>query len=168
MKIKSKYKNVYFEHWDSPVKGTNILVFEGILTTPWLTHICVSCYQNSDIHVLTIHATDPYRVLDEDHSCFYRKYFDSGLSKNELKKNHPDPCRTWKIWGTTFIQELDEGYYLSDFKSEHDENIFQYLIFTQDQWIEFICPNPIWKTFKNSSFEKVVIHYLKEDQKNRS
>lgn len=164
MKFKSKMKGVFYEPWDTPVINEEILAFEGILTTRWKNHICFSKYKQNDIYVITIHSTDPFRLFEEGHSSFLNKYFKyDELSPEEYTRLKPDSCRTWKLWGTQFIKEMDEGLCLSDYKSEHDNNIFQCIVATQDQILEFICPNPEWRIFEDSSFEAVVKYYLKED-----
>lgn len=163
MKIKSKLNDVYFEPWQTPVISAENLWCHGVLHTNWYTHFCVSINAEKDIHVISIDHRSPYRIVDEDHQSYLEKYFASDLSPEERKLHIPKLCRTWKIWGTTFIHEMDEGRFLSGLGKEHDKEIFQYLMFTQDEWIEFISDPPRWETFKDSDIKTVMNHYLDVD-----
>lgn len=163
MKIQSKMKNVFFESWQTPIASYQTVGFVGILNTNWFVHFCLSVHQQKEIHVVTIPSGAPYRVFEEAHHAFLDKYFDIDLNEEECSSLLPKFCQTWKLWNTHYIQEMDEGYCISGYTGNHNQDIFQCLIKTQEEWIEFIHPNPEWKVFENSSFESVVNYYLKAD-----
>jgi hypothetical protein len=156
-------KNVFFEPWQTPLMSQQTVGFVGILNTNWLVHFCLSLHRQKEIHVVTIPSGAPYRVFEEAHLAFLDKYFETDMTEEQFSLLGSRFCQTWKLWNTDYIKEMDEGYCISGYGSDYDPKIFQCLIKTQEQWIEFIYPNPIWKVFENSNFETVVNYYLNED-----
>ena len=70
---------------------------------------------------------------------------------------------TYKLWNTSFIKDVDENHALSNYAPERNKNIFQYLIVTQNEWIEFISLDPIeWRLHKNIKEDELVCFYLKK------
>jgi hypothetical protein len=75
------------------------------------------------------------------------------------------PFKTWRLWGTSWILELDTYLVLSDYAKTRDKNIHQFLIQTENEWIEFICPyEPDWKTYKNKSLQELMLYYSKKER----
>jgi hypothetical protein len=163
MKIKTKIDGVYIEPWETPLISAENLWSKGVFHSNWATHFLFSINQESDIHALTIESRSPVRIFDENHQDFIQKYFKTTLSPDKQKHKIPNICRTWKLWGTQLIKEMDESYFLSNYAAEHDADLFQYLIFTQDEWFEFIAKPPTWEVFKNSDTKSIVSHFIETD-----
>lgn len=172
MKEKSQQKGAYAERWKTPVSSTWSLYLEAVLQTVSHTHFFffkddekfpkaskVKNFENKrrDIHVLTIGRNLPYRLTEEGyaHPCI-TKYLPMGRRKRRK------PFRTWRLWGTSFIKELDEGYALSGYANKRNENLSEYLIITGDEWIEFIAGIPRWNLLRNVTLKEAVRHYFSE------
>ena len=116
------------------------------------------------IYVMTIGRTWPYRLIEEEYaySCI-GKYF-RGVPRKPKKKSKKRSTTqtTWKLWGTNFIKELDQGKALSDYQKERDQSIFEYLIQTEDEWIEFVSGIPRWTTLRDMTVKSAIRKYLKE------
>jgi hypothetical protein len=112
---------------------------------------------------MTIGRTWPYRLIEEEYAytCI-GKYFRDDPQKPKRKSRKRPPQNTWKLWGTSFINELDEGKALSDYKEERDKNVFEYFVRTQDEWIEFVSGVPRWTVLRNITVRAAVRRYLKE------
>ena len=112
---------------------------------------------------MTIGRGWPYRVMDEAYAykCL-GKYIVSAKEPKKKISPGPKPYRTWKLWGTSFIKELDEGWELSGYQKPRDKNVFEYLIVTRDEWIEFVSGPPRWKVLRNMTLKAAVHRYLKE------
>lgn len=162
-KIKSKKKGIFFEKWKTPVTSVQSLWVQGILHTAGATHFCLTVDKKKDVHLFSIAKREPYRVYDEDHNCFIWKYLEPNRSLKK-KRTVPQIWRTWKIWNTPFIKEMDKGYYLSNYAKKRDPEIFQYLIVTQDEYIEFISDfPPRYEVFKKSNLVDILKHVLKHE-----
>ena len=54
---------------------------------------------------------------------------------------------------------------MSDYKPPKYKDIPQYLIVTQNEWVEFISPGePTWNIHKNASTQKLINLYSKKIQ----
>lgn len=164
MRIQSKKKDVFFEPWQTPIMSEAHVGFGGSIDTGWFVHFCFEVFQKRDIFVVTIPSGSPYRVFEEAHLAFLDKYFDTDPSGEAFSLLKPRICQTWKLWNTDYINEMDEGYCISGYENEHKKEVVQYLIKTQSEWVEFIHPSPEWKVFKDTSFEKIIKFYLREDR----
>ena len=138
--------------------------FGGVLDTGWFVHFCFELFQKKDKFVVSFPSGNPYRVYEEAHYTFLDKYFNTDLKEEELSLLRPKICQTWKLWNTEYIKEMDEGYCISGYDNEHNKEICQYLIKTQSDWVEIIYPNPEWKFFETTSFDKIIKYYLREDK----
>lgn len=163
MRIQSRRSNTYFEPWQTPIMSLQTVGFDGILNTRWRTHFCLSVDTGRVAHIVTIPSSAPYRVFEEAHLTFLDKYFDTTMSTEELSTLRPRFCQTWKLWNTDYIKEMDKGVCLSGSVGDHNPEIFQCFIKTQEEWIEFIYPTPEWRVIENSNFEEIVNYYLVED-----
>lgn len=171
MKIKSREKDAFLERWKTPVSDAYLLWLSAVLQTASQVHFFFAIglpskkiKKKHDVHVMTISRYWPYRVIEEEyaHSCIGR-YFHTHPSEKKYPPGFPiGQSRTWKIWGTSFIQELDRGKALSDYKEERDKNIFEYLILTEGEWIEFVSGPPRWEVLHDTTVKMAVRHYLKE------
>lgn len=171
MKIKSKLKeNVYFEKWETPLCRARHIWLVSFLQTGNRIHLFFSLEDkaSSEIHVMTVSRLCPYRMTDQSHAI---RLIANNLvpariiSSNRTKNKESFLFKTWKLWGTNFINEVNENSALSGYKNENDENIFQYLIQTQNEWIEFICAlnpkwGPQWKMYKNKKLHSLLLYYV--------
>lgn len=168
MKIKSKVGNdVYFEEWPTVVSKARYLWIISVLQTGNQVHFILQINKGKKFYVLTAPRGCPFRLIDETYAVkCVSKYIVPDPSKN-IKPLSVNKWRkkTWKIWGTAFINEVDENHALSNYEKEHDKNIFQYLVKTEDEWIEFISGPPTWRTYQNITLEALIAKILKEDKK---
>jgi hypothetical protein len=171
MKIKSREKDVFLEKWKTPVGQAETLWLSAVFQSVSHTHFFFSIARHferlkkkRDVHVMTIGRYWPYRLIEEEYarSCIGR-YFHPHPSEEKHLSDFPiAQSRTWKIWGTSFIHELDRGKALSDYKEERDKNIFEYFILTEGEWIEFVSPVPRWEVLHDTTVKTAVRRYLKE------
>ena len=166
MKIKSRIKNVYFEKWHTPIGRCQSLWLSATLQTIDSVYFFFRLESDvaKDIHVMSFSRRHPYRMTDEDLAY--------GSIGKYLAPLHPKKERdskfhhTYKLWGTNLIEDLDQFKVLSDYKKKRDKNIFEYLIITQDEWIEFILypHEPDWKVFHDVKIDTLVDYYLKKSR----
>lgn len=169
MRIKSAAgKDVYFEYWSTPLDKAKSLWLSSVLQTINKIHFFFRF--NTDlskkIHVLTINRLSPYRLIEERYAV---GCVDKNLETKKKKKNEKSALlkgferRTWKLWGTQFIKEVDENTSLSNYSHTPDKTIVQYLIRTNDEYIEFITrQEPKWKSYPNSKLEDLLIYYAED------
>lgn len=171
MKIKSREKDAFYEKWKTPVGHAETLWLNAVFQSASRIHFFFSVARHfvrlkkkRDVHVMTIGRNWPYRLIEEEYafSCL-RHYISPHPSWSKENPDRRIPrSRTFKIWGTSFIHELDRGKALSDYKEERDKNIFEYFILTEDEWIEFVSPPPRWEVLHDTTVRTAVRHYLKE------
>jgi hypothetical protein len=171
MKIKSVVKGVYFENWKTPIEGVQYLWLSAVLQTASHAHFFFSegdalrgRKRRERIYVMTIGRNWPYRIIEEGfaHACIGKYFRDDPQRPRRKSKGHSKTQRTWKLWGTSFIRELDEGKVLSDYKKTRDKNIFEYLIATMDERIEFVSGPPRWTVMRDLTVKAAVQRYLTE------
>jgi hypothetical protein len=162
--IQSKIdKSISFERWDTPVGTSNELwLLRQLFTT---SHAYFFFHKNHDspsdeYYILTINGDDPFRLTEE------------GLGSNVIgglvteKEANLCECtkyRTFKIWDTPFAQNSFSGLAISEEEYDKKEK-FQYLIYTQDTWIEFVAfKPPKWEFHQDKKLDDLVIQYLRKD-----
>ncbi|MEQ1666197.1 MAG: hypothetical protein ABL927_12570 [Bdellovibrionales bacterium] len=108
----------------------------------------------------------PFRITEECNAVgFISKYFCSATKKPKkiYLNSNGHYIRTWKLWNTQYIKEIDSNCALSGYTKKRNKNIYQYLIKTQEEWIELITPDePEWKVYKNKSLEELIMNYTKK------
>lgn len=170
MKIRSEEKDVYFERLRTPLTGASILTLKGVLQAGNYVHFFFEIWKEKywrtkkrDIHVMTIGAGWPYRLIEEEYAyACLGKYFERHGGDLSKKRNRK-PQRTWKLWGTSFIKELDEGRALSNYESIPNKNIVEYLVITEDEWIEWVECTPVWCLLRNTTAKSAMKKYLEMD-----
>jgi hypothetical protein len=168
MKFKSSYdKEVYFEKWQTPMTNRgNIWLNHQFLTNRYI-YFFFRLYPDplKKIYVMKILRYSPLRITEECNAVgFISKYFRiSKKRSNSADSNIKETLsRTWKIWNTQYIKEIDSNYALSGFTKKRNKKIFQYLIVTQEEWLEFISLHePEWKVYKNKTLAELVMRYTK-------
>lgn len=167
MKKKSiKGKHILFDIWKTPVQKSDQLWLERQIFLE--NYIYFFFRRNHDspkneYHVLKIHGSDPIRFIEEGlGSNIVGPY----VTKPKAKTRESTKYRTFKIWNTPFAKEVFGNLPITkeEYKGlERSDKVFQYLIYTQDAWIEFIAFDPPdWKFHKDIKLTDLVIKYLKE------
>jgi hypothetical protein len=171
MKIRSREKDVYIENWTTPVSHAEDLSLSAVLQTASRIHFLFFPVfkgerpkKKRDIYVMTTCRGWPYRVIDEEyaHSGVGRYFHPHPSEKKHLADRPLAKSRTWKIWGTSFIQELDRGKALSNYEEKRDKNIFEYFVLTDCEWIELASPSVDWEILRDTTVKAAIRRYLKE------
>lgn len=163
MKIESAYGNdVWLEYWETPVMHYEQLWLLAELRIMNEIHFFFKLNSNSpdDIHVMTISFRCPLRITDETYAynCI-GKYLKRKIPREQGEKW----ISSFRLWNTSFIEDIEENNALSDYALQRDRNIFQYLIITEDEWIEFISLDPPeWNFHKNVKTDELVNVYMKK------
>lgn len=168
--MKSDFINdVYLEHWRTPIMHNQQLWLQFVLHTGSTVHFFFSVNDKAEsIHVMTINCGWPYRVVDESlgYHCI-GKYF--RFKKEPLKK--VKICSTWKVWNTSFILDMESANALSGYAKKRNKDYFEYVIATQDEYIEFISLNPpSWEFYQDIEIQKLINDYTEKSlvEKSRS
>lgn len=173
MKEKSQQKGAYAERWRTPISGARWLDLEAIFQSVLHTHFFFFATDKKffapneakgftrarrDIHVLTINREAPYRVTEEGYGYTRMTKYLPPIGKGRRRK----AANTWKLWGTSFLKDLDEGRALSGYGKKRNKKIYEYLIVTGDEWIEFVSGDPKWDLLRNVTLKEAVRHYFEE------
>ena len=155
--------NILFERWETPVGKSNELWLWRQLYTTFNIYLFFQRNHDSpsdEYYVLTINGDDPFRLTEE------------GLGSNTVgelitgKDATFCECleyRTFKVWNTSFANKSFSGLVISEEEYVKKEK-FQYLIYTQDTWIEFVAfKPPKWEFHQNNKLDDLVIEYLGKD-----
>lgn len=91
------------------------------------------------------------------------KYLTAKKTKKCVDSNLNNKTFTYKLWNTDFLIDVDgTSHELSRFADERDKSIYQYLIATEEEWIEIIALTPPeWILHKNMNVDEIVNYYLK-------
>lgn len=163
MKVESAYGNeVYLEDWNTPIMYNRQLWLLAELRIMNDIHLFFKLNSDSpdEIYVVTISSRCPLRITDETYAynCI-GKYLDRKVPRAKGEQS----CSTLKLWNTSFIEDIEENNALSDYALQRDRNIFQYLIITEDEWIEFISLEPPeWNFHKNVKIDELANVYMKK------
>ncbi|MBC7458785.1 MAG: hypothetical protein H7235_10930 [Bdellovibrionaceae bacterium] len=173
MKIKSTAgKDVYFENWSTPLDQGQWIWLISLLQTVDSIHFFFAFTgdkASKRIHVMTIDRYCPYRLIEERYAvgCVGKNLLERKKENNYPSRNSKgNHIKTWKLWGTQFIKEVDENTSLSNYSPIPNKNIVQYLITTEEEYIEFIADQePRWKSYPNMKIENLLVHYSKKTRK---
>jgi hypothetical protein len=154
-------KSIQYEYWETPVVDSEDLWLERILYgQDYAFFFFVKDYSlpENEFYVLTIDGYDPFRITEEGLGWNVV----GGLLKNKLPSK-TEKGRTYKVWNTDFAIKTVGASLLKTKEYEQHEK-FQYVIRTNDTWIEFVSfDTPIWEHHKNVEFDKLVMEYLKKE-----
>ncbi|NOT79067.1 MAG: hypothetical protein HOP07_08695 [Bacteriovoracaceae bacterium] len=159
MKIESAHGNdVCFESWDSPVMYNEQLWLLTQVYNGRAVHFFFQKNHGSeDIYVLSIPWTSPFRITEEGLGWKYIGNYLNRANPNEKKEKR---CSTFKVWNTSFSKKTYNARLIT-VEERDPEEIFQYLIITEDVWIEFITlDTPKWEFYKNEDLANIVIKYI--------
>jgi len=169
MKIKSEAgKNIYFEHWSTPLDQAKAVWLETFLMIGNKMHFFFRLEKGAPniTYVMSLSRGWPIRFTEEEHAIGCVAKYTVGKNDENIApvNSHGYQFKTWKLWGTQYIKEMDSNHALSDYKPRRNKNLFQHLIETQEEWIEFICTpgvEPKWKVYKGTDVRSLVRHYTK-------
>ena len=85
-------------------------------------------------------------------------------SEPSLEKYEVWNRKTWKAWGTPFLKDLSPLVFI-DYP---EEDKFQYIILTENESPEFVCPEPKIEVYPNANDGKIIKKLFSEDLKARS
>lgn len=167
--MKSIVEDVFFEKWVTPVLEVNHLTLEALYQSTSQTHFFFSTEKaikrkkkKKSIFVMSIIRTWPYRIIEKKYArTAIGRYFEGRPELFSSKDDFRLKNRTWKIWGTKFIEVLDEGKALFDYKEKRDENLFEYFICAEDKWIEIHTIDPEWEEHRDTTVNAVLRKYLR-------
>lgn len=167
-KNKIKDKKIYYKHWQTPLSGAQNLWLSSVLQTKNRIHFFFQLGKEDEkkIHVMTIYRSWPYRVTDEEYTygSIPSDNFSKGINLTAKKFHKKKFLRTWKFWNTSFVKEIEgRNNSLSNYSHKRDLNLYQYLINTQEEVIEFISLfEPTWKVHKNKKISSLLSYYSKK------
>jgi hypothetical protein len=134
------------EKWDCPLFNVAPLEFDGMLALDGIRFYFSD--NKATVYVVSIVRGDPFRVVSE--SYFMAVYSPIQVKAEELKLPFG---RTWKIWHSKFLEEINYSDLL--FASAPEEDRFQYFIGSDDECIEFVSGKVNVEVFSDTNFEKV-------------
>jgi hypothetical protein len=156
-------KEIVCEYWETPVVDCEDLWLERILYSQnYAFFFFLKDYSllENENYVLTISGNghDPFMITEE--GLGWKTIGD--LLKNK-KPSKIKKGKTYKVWNTDFAKKIVGAFLLTEEEYERHEK-FQYVIRTNDTWIEFVSfETPRWDCHKNVKFDELVIKYLKKD-----
>jgi hypothetical protein len=155
-------EKVLCEYWDTPVLQSNELWLEmQFYTENQIVFFFKRNYDSpkNEYHVLTIVGDSPFRITEE--GLGWKVVGD--LLENNTAREEGKKGRTFKVWNTQFAIESFRGLAIP--KEEYDKlEKFQYIIYTNDAWIQFVTFDPVkWEFHQNVPFKDLVLQYLSND-----
>lgn len=148
-------KDVFIEPWECPLTCKDPLFFVGMLEVFDIRFFIVD---HKSVYVVTIPRRSVYRVVDETCLGQLGKLITTGVK-------HPR-YKTYKIWGTPFLKELDDQGLLFLHRPNKEDH-FQYIIFTEDESPEFVSPEPIIDVYPDGEPSVIMKKLFEEDLKTR-
>lgn len=163
----NRNKEIVCKFWDTPVSRSNELwLVNQIFTTFYIHFFFQRNYDSSEneYHVLTIDGDSPFRITEE--GLGWKVVGD--LLENDISPKDQQGQRrgTYKVWNTQFAIESCRGLAIP--KEEYDKmEKFQYIIYTNDAWIQFVAFDPMkWEFHQGSKLNDLVMEYLRNDPSN--
>ena len=162
--IKDRSKEIVYESWDTPVSKSNELWLVSQIFTTLNTHFFFKRNHDSpenEYHVLTIRGDSPFKIIEE--GLGYKVVGD--LLENDISPKNKQNQRvgTYKVWNTQFANESFGGLAISEKEYDRMEK-FQYIISTNDDWIQFVTFRPMkWAFHEGIKLNDLVMEYLQKD-----
>lgn len=166
MKKKSaleKKNSIRCKYWETPVIDSENLWLERILSTDNYTFFFFvknHYLPGNEFYVLTISGGgyDPFIITEE--GLGWKTI--GGLLENKLPSKRKKG-KTYKVWNTRFAKKTFGALPITKKEYEQQEK-FQYVICTNDTWIEFVSfDTPLWTRHTKVKLDKLVMEYLKKD-----
>lgn len=167
MKKKSQAgKDIVFEVWKTPVvKSNELWLVRQLFTGSTISFFFQRNHDSpkNEFYVLTISGLDSFRLTEEglgSNSVGNLVTIPNGTFRESTK------YRTFKVWNSAFAKTTYKALPImkAEYKNlENSNRVLEYLIYTQDAWIEIIALDPPeWEFHKNIKLTDLVIKYLKE------
>jgi hypothetical protein len=164
MKKQSKlHPEVVYVRWKTPLSNGGKIKLESTLRTSRYIHFFFTLEKEEYKKIYVMSASNrTFRVLDPAAGKIsVGKYFDgNGDKKGKTTMSPTYP--TWKLWETNLINELDANLELCCFTPESHKDICEYLVITEDEWIEIIDSKPDWRSYSDIEIGKLLEHYVKK------
>lgn len=87
------------------------------------------------------------------------KYIQEKKSKSEVKRQN---IRTYQLWNTPYVKELDANFVSSGYAKRRDKNISQYMIRTDDETIEFVARKFEWVEYEGFNTQDIMEKLIKD------
>lgn len=164
MRYKSILDNsVEFEVWQTPATQSNELWLVNQLYTEFSIYFFFKRNHDSppdEYHVLKIDSICPFKIIEEG--------MGSNVVGNLVTRENPriresTKFRTFKVWNTQFAIESCLGLTMTAEKYNAMEK-FQYIIYTNDAWIQFVSfDSPEWTFHQGIKLDDLIIQHLRKD-----
>ncbi|HXH75863.1 MAG TPA: hypothetical protein VNJ08_12910 [Bacteriovoracaceae bacterium] len=114
----------------------------------------------NEYYVLTLEGDSPFRITEEGLGS---NIVGSLVTIENAKVRESTKHRTFKVWNTPFAIESFRGLAIP--KEEYGEmEKLQYIIYTNDAWIQFVTFDPVkWTFHQDIKLDELVIQYLRKD-----
>ena len=148
-------KDVCIEPWECALTGKHPLFFIGMLEVYDIRFFILDQHA---LYVVTIPRRSVFRVVDETCLGELDRLITTGIE-------HPR-YKTYKIWGTPFLKELDAQGLLFLHRPDKEDQ-FKYIIFTEDESPEFVSPEPKIDVYPDGKGSEIMRQLFEEDLKIR-
>ena len=148
-------KDIFIEPWECPLTGKEGLCFVGMTEIYDIRFFIVD---NDAVYVVTIPRRSAFRLVDETYLDELGRLTGTGVK-------HPR-YKTYKIWGTPFLKELDAQGLLFLHRPNKEDH-FQYIIYTEDESPEFVSPPPEIKVYPGENCREIMKRLCDADFKTR-
>ena len=156
-------KQVYFATWETPVKHTPYLDLEAVFQTGGHIYFFFHARNKkklSTFFYLKVDRLTPYKMTEE---CIAYgniwKYVQAKKERSNVKRHH---IRTYQLWNTPYVKELDKNLVLSGYSKRRDKNISQYMIRTDDETIELVARSFVWIQYEGFNTQDIMEKLIKE------
>jgi hypothetical protein len=156
-------KQVLFEVWDAPVVHAPYLDLETIFQTRSDIYFFFHARNKkklSTFFYLKVDRLTPFKMTEE---CIAYgniwKYVREKKSKLKEKRHY---IRTYQLWNTPYVKELDANFVLSGYAKKRDKNISQYMIRTDDETIELVARKFEWVSYEGFNTQDIIEKLIKD------
>lgn len=156
-------KQVYFDIWETPIVNASYLDLEAVFQTISDIYFFFQARDKkklSTFFYLKVDRLTPYKMTEE---CIAYgniwKYVQEKKTKSKVKRQY---VRTYQLWNTPYIKELDANLILSGYAKRRDKNISQYMIRTDDETIELVARKFEWVQYEGFNTQDIMEKLIKD------
>lgn len=156
-------KQIYFDTWKTPIAHAVFLDLETVFQTIGNVYFFFQARDQKKISTffyLKVDRLTPYKLTEE---CIafgnIWKYVQEKKTKSKVKRQH---IRTYQLWNTPYVKELDANLVLSSYAKTRDKNISQYMIRTDDETIELVARKFEWVQYEGFNTQDIMGKLIKE------
>lgn len=156
-------KQIYFDIWESPIKHAQYLDLEAVFQTTGDIYFFFHARDKkklSTFFYLKVDRLSPFKMTEE---CIAYgniwKYVQDRKGKSKEKRQL---IRTYQLWNTPYIKELDANLILSGYVKKRDKNISQYMIRTDDETIEIVARKFEWIQYEGFNTLDIMTKLIKD------